>query len=269
MNRALEARPANPHGQLPNALFWLERGYPSTLIFDAYGNDAEKTRRRDAVSADGTQEIRAVDILEEVIPTTHRSFAMPQVALRDPTQEVDAIDVLDEEPVQIAPNMQVPPPPKPALSAAIYTPALAPTIAPVVLATAVPEHVQSSEPVVLVASVDPSTVSSSELPRVTTLAASATGDWQQRRRFGHWLAGGSLLAASAIVLFATAVHAFAGEMGESSVRSPRSEDGTRHGRTTLLLTAHPAVAPSAPAAAQPPIPTVSIDTLPPARRGRR
>lgn len=276
MNRAVEAsQGATPQsgsaGPLPPALFWLEKGYPSTLIFDAYGSEAERTQKREAVSAEGTQEVRAIDILEEILPSTRRASAQRQVqAPRDATQEVDALDVLEEAPVAAPDDVQAPPPPPPKSSRApvpaIYAPVLAHLAAPPPPPPA-PEALHASHPMVIVTTPEPAASSSSELHRAGALA---TAEWERRRRVGHWLVGGALLVASAVVLSAAAVHTFAGELGDASLRTPRTEDGRRNGRTALLLTAQPVVTAPAPVvAAQPPIPTVSIDALPPARRGRR
>jgi hypothetical protein len=271
MNRLVDANAA----ALPNTLFWLERGYPSTLIFDPYEADADRTQQRRV--AEGTQEVRAVDVLEEqLVPDTMRS---PVLARVDATQEIEPVDVLEVssvaapaevEPVSHAVGFAPPPAPPPrseAQVAAIFTPArqehAPPTHEP-------PTHEPPThEPMVIVALAEAPLARDSEPRR--EVAPLSTAEWQRRRRTGHWLAGAALLAASGVILLASALHAFAGEPGEA-LRSARSEADVRTGRTTLLLVAPPAASPAragAVTAPQAAIPTVSFDALPVARRGRR
>ena len=155
MNRVVEAT-ASP---IPNALFWLEKGYPSTLIFDPYGVNADQTQKRQvAAAAEGTQEIRPADILEESIPTTRRS---PVLELVDATQEIEATDVLEVE--AAAPNLGLhargyAPPPAPPVqapwtgaAAPIFAAARGETPAPIPSMTPTPVPPAAGEPLVIVA----------------------------------------------------------------------------------------------------------------------
>lgn len=269
MNRSVVASTNTP---LPAPLFWLEKGYPSTLIFDPYAEkkadpyadknaDADRTQKRVAASADGTQEIAPGDI-EEVIPLARPREAKAHSA--NATQEIRAQDILEEElSVEHAPMPALPPPPPPPEPSVIVTPTPAAFVLPV--------HAPAMAPIPMPpSSVAPVTLepryaradATNERQRVTTLA---TAEWERRRRLGHWLVGGALVVASAVVLAASAVHAFASEPTDISVFSrpaARLEDPSRTQKAVAPMT-------TTAQAAQAGIQTVSIDSLPAARHGRR
>jgi hypothetical protein len=260
MNRSVVASTNTP---LPAPLFWLEKGYPATLIFDPYAEknaDADRTQKRSVASADGTQEISPGDI-EEIIPLARPREAKQQSA--NATQEVRAQDILEEElQVEHAPMPALPPsPPRPEPSV-IVTPTPAAFVLPV--------HAPAMAPIPMPpSSVAPMTLeprparadATNERERVTTLA---TAEWERRRRVGHWLVGGALVVASAVVLAASAVHAFVSEPTDISVFSrpaARVEDQSRNAKLVAPITTAQA--------AQTGIQTVSIDSLPAARRVHR